>query len=65
MIEGYKTEKIVECCIDYIEGATSIGLSVSHHEGRLSRKGISGRRSFMDRDYKEVDKAHFSVLQQL
>ena len=65
MIEGYTTEEIIECCMDYIEGGSSIGLPVSRHEGSLSGKGISKRRSFTDRDYKNVEKAHFSVLQQL
>ena len=63
MIEGYTTEEIVECCADYIKDGTSIGLPVSRHEGRLSGKGTKGRKSFMDHEYKRVDHAHFTVLQ--
>ena len=63
-MEGYTTEEIVECCTDYINDSTSIGLPISRHEGRLSGKGTKGRKSFTDRDYQRIDKAHFSVLQQ-
>ena len=50
MMEGYTTEEIVECCIDYINDSTSIGLPISCHEGRLSGKGTNGRKFFIDRE---------------
>jgi hypothetical protein len=39
MIEGYTTEEVIECCVDYIKDKKPIGVSVSRHHGRLSRKG--------------------------
>ena len=42
MIEGYTTEETIECCSDYIKDGRSIGLPISHHEGRLSGKGTKG-----------------------
>ena len=59
------TEEIIEFCMDYIEGGRAIGIPMSRHEGKLLGKGISGRKTFMDLGYKDVEKAHFSVLQQL
>ena len=40
-----------------------IGKPDSRHKGRLTRKGTSGRKVFIDHDYKEVSWAHYSVLQ--
>jgi hypothetical protein len=38
MIEGYTTEEVVECYIDYIKDGKPIGVPVSRRHGRLSRK---------------------------
>lgn len=34
MIEGYTTEEVGECCIDYIKDVNPIGISLARHEGR-------------------------------
>ncbi len=65
MIEGYTTEEVVECCLDYMSDANPIGIPVPRHDGRLSGKGTVGRKCFYDNDYKAVSDAHNSVLQQL
>ncbi|XP_052137336.1 uncharacterized protein LOC127755701 [Oryza glaberrima] len=65
MIEGYTTEEVVECCIDYLKDGKAIGLPVPRHEGRLSGKGTKGKKRIHDNDYKKVKDAHFTVLQQL
>jgi hypothetical protein len=39
MIEGYTTEEVIECCIDYMNDGNPIGVPVSRHHGRLSGKG--------------------------
>jgi hypothetical protein len=39
MIEGYTTEEVIECCIDYMKHGIPIGVLVSSHHGRLSGKG--------------------------
>jgi hypothetical protein len=38
MIEGYTTEEVIECCIDYMKVRNHIGVPVSRHHGRLSVK---------------------------
>lgn len=65
MIEGYTTEEVVECCIDYLKDGKAIGLPVPRHEGRLSGKGTKGKKRIHDNDSKKVKDAHFTVLQQL
>ena len=63
MIEGYSTEEVVECCQEYLKVHKGIGKPDSCHKGRLAEKGTSGRKVFIDRDYKEVSQAHYGVLQ--
>nr|AAX95148.1 transposon protein, putative, CACTA, En/Spm sub-class [Oryza sativa Japonica Group]ABA92439.1 transposon protein, putative, CACTA, En/Spm sub-class [Oryza sativa Japonica Group] len=65
MIEGYTTEEVVECCIDYLKDGKAIGLPVPRHEGRISGKGTKEKKRIHDNDYKKVKDAHFTVLQQL
>ena len=40
-----------------------IGKPDSRHKGRLAGKDTSGRKVFIDHDYKEVSRAYYSVLQ--
>jgi hypothetical protein len=35
IMEGYTTEEVVECCVDYIKDRKWIGLPIALHEGRL------------------------------
>ena len=63
MIEGYSTEEVIECCQEYLKVQKGIGKPDSRHKGRLAGKGTSGRKVFIDHDYKEVSRAHYSVLQ--
>jgi hypothetical protein len=42
MIEGYTTEEIIECYTNYIKDGKLIGVPISRHHGRLSRKGTNG-----------------------
>ena len=65
MIEGYSTEKVVECYIDSIKDSNPIGVHASRHEGRLSGRGTKGKKRFIDHDYKAVEEAHFTILQQI
>jgi hypothetical protein len=65
IMEGYTTEEVVECCVDYVKDGKRIDLSIPLHEGRLRERGRMGQKSFVDRDYNSVSEAHFSVLQQL
>jgi hypothetical protein len=48
MIEGYTAEEIMKCYIDYIKDGKPIGVPVSLHHGRLSRKGTKGAKSIID-----------------
>jgi hypothetical protein len=63
IMEGYTTEEVVECCADYIKDGKMIGLPIPLHEGRLRGRGRMCQKSFIDRYYNSVSKAHFSVLQ--
>jgi hypothetical protein len=63
MIEGYSNKEIIECCQEYLKVQRGIGNPDSRHKGRLARKGTSGRKVFINHDYKEVSRAHYSVLQ--
>jgi hypothetical protein len=65
IMEGYTTEEVVECCVDYVKNEKIIGLSISLHEGRLRGRGRMGQKSFVDIDYNSISEAYFSVLQQL
>nr|ABB47202.2 transposon protein, putative, CACTA, En/Spm sub-class [Oryza sativa Japonica Group] len=65
MVEGYNTEEVVECCIDYLKDGKTIGIPVPRHEGRLTGRGTVGKKRFVDLEYKFVSEAHFSVLHQL
>ncbi len=65
IIEGYTTEEVIEFCADYVKDGKRIGLPVPLHEGKLSGIGRVGRNTFIAEDYKIVQEAHFSVLQQL
>jgi hypothetical protein len=65
IMEGYTTEEVVECCVDYIKDGKQIGLPIPLHEGRLRGRGRIGQKTFVERDYSLISEAHFSVLQQL
>jgi hypothetical protein len=65
MIEGYTTEDVIECCIDYIKDGNPIGVPISRCHGRLSGKGTKGHKSFIDITYQRVCYTYFSIMQQL
>jgi hypothetical protein len=65
LIEGYTTEEIIECCVDYKKDGNPIGVPVSRHHGRISSKGTKRHKSFIDVTYQRVCEAHFSIIQQL
>jgi hypothetical protein len=46
MIEGYTTEEVIECYIEYMKDGNTIGVPVLRHHGRLSGKGNIGHKSF-------------------
>jgi hypothetical protein len=35
IMEGYTTEEVVKCCVDYVKDGKRIGLLILLHEGRL------------------------------
>jgi hypothetical protein len=65
IIDGYTTEEVIECCIDYMKDENPIDVPISQHHGRLSGKGIKGHKSFIDVTYQRACEAHFSIIQQL
>jgi hypothetical protein len=44
MIEGYSTEKIIECCLGYLKDKIGIGLPVPRFLGRLEGVRIVRRK---------------------
>jgi hypothetical protein len=62
IMEGYTTEEVIECCIDYVKDGKRIGLPIPLHEGRLRGRGRICQKNFIDRDYNSVSETHFSVL---
>jgi hypothetical protein len=42
IMEGYTTEEVVECCVDYVKDEKRIGLPIPLHEGRLRGRGRMG-----------------------
>jgi hypothetical protein len=65
MIEGYITQEVIECSVDYIKYGKPIGVTVWRHHGRLSRKGTKGHKSFTYVTYERVCGAYFSIMHQL
>jgi hypothetical protein len=65
MIEGYTTEEVIECYVDYIKDGKPIGVPVSWHHGRLSRKGTKEVKLIIDATYERVREAHFNIMHQL
>jgi hypothetical protein len=61
MVQGYCTEEDVEWALNY---ANLIDIPKSHHEGRLTGKGIIGKKAITP--YPHLFRcAHFHVLQQM
>jgi hypothetical protein len=42
IMEGYTTEEVVECYVDYVKDGKQIGLPIRLHEGRLRGTGRMG-----------------------
>jgi hypothetical protein len=61
--KGYRTEEVIEFCVDFVPDLKLIGLSQSRHEGRLSGKGMIGRKSMICMDGHSMTQAHHTVLQ--
>jgi hypothetical protein len=65
MIEGYTTKEVLECCNGYMKDGKPIGVPMSRHKGRISRKGTKGRKTFNDESCERVREAHFITPHQL
>jgi len=67
MIERYCAEEVIEACQDYLreEDKRALGLPVTRHKGRLAGKDSKGRKTFIDKEYTQVEEVHSCVLQYL
>ena len=65
MFEGYSTEEVIECYLAYLNDKVSIGLPVPRFFGRFEGVGTIGRKTCIDKDFKGVQQAHYSILQHL
>jgi hypothetical protein len=63
IMEGYTTEEVIECYVDYVKVGKQIVLPIPLHEGRLRGRGRMCQKTFVDRYYTLVSEAHLSVLQ--
>jgi hypothetical protein len=61
-MEGYTTEEVVECCVDYIKDGKRIGLTITLHEGRLRGRGRMSQKSFVKKVLSYIEE-HLSELQ--
>jgi hypothetical protein len=62
MVQGYCTEEVIEWALNYVDRSHPIDVPKSHHEGRLTGKGIIGKKSITP--YPNLFRcAHFHVLQ--
>ena len=61
---AYETEEVVDFCVDFIDDLKPIGVPESRYEGRLTGKGILGKKSYVCTDDFSFKKAHYTVLQQ-
>ena len=44
MAQCYSTKEVVDWCLSYMDPTNPIGISKSHHEGRLSGRGCVGEK---------------------
>jgi hypothetical protein len=61
--KGYGIEEVIEFCIDFIPDLDPIGVPESRHEGRLSGKGIVGKKAYIDKEDDYFYKAHYTIMQ--
>jgi hypothetical protein len=64
MVQEYCTEEVVEWALNYTDQSNLIGVSMSHHEERLTGKGTIGKK-VITLDPHLFCCAHFCVLQQM
>jgi hypothetical protein len=62
MVRGYYIEEAVEWALNYADLSNPIGVSKSHHEGRLTGKGTIGKKAITP-DPHLFRCTHFHVLQ--
>jgi hypothetical protein len=60
---GYGTEEVIEFCVDFVPNLKPISLPQSHHEGRLTGKGMIRKKPMICRDGHSLTQAHYTVLQ--
>ena len=65
MIERYSTEEVIESWLGYLKDNVSLGLPIPHFLGSLEGVGTVGRKIFIDKDFKGVQQAYYSILQHL
>jgi hypothetical protein len=61
--KGYGTEEVIGFCVDFLLDLKPIGVPKSQYEGRLSGKGMLGKKAIIFRDRHSLNQAHYTVLQ--
>ena len=44
---AYRTEEVIDFCVDFIDDVKPIGVPESRYEGRLNGKGTLGKKNLM------------------
>ena len=52
--KGYRTEEVIELCVDFIPDLDPIGVPESRHEGRLCGKGTLGKKAYIGTVWKTI-----------
>jgi hypothetical protein len=61
---GYRTEEVIEFCVDFIDDLKPTRVPESWYEGRIRGKGTLGKNAYICTDDFSFKKAHYMVLQQ-
>ena len=59
---GYGTKEVIVFCVDFIPDLKPIGVPQSRYEGRLSGKGMLGKKAIISTDGHFFTQAHYTVL---
>jgi len=60
--KGYGIEEVIEFCVDFFPDLDPNGIPKSRHEGRLSRKGTLGKKTYIGTRDDYFNKAHYQVI---
>ena len=54
---------VIECCVDFIDELSPIGVPISRYDGRRKEKGTLGKKSNIHILESKIRRANFRILQ--